>query len=186
MLDLNKSKILIMSTHGFEQSQLEVPLSKLRDAGATVHVATPDGHFITGWDGQNWGLSVEADLKISDVMVDDYIALVLPGGQINADLLRIDESAVRTVRSFFEKNKIIAAICHAPWLLIEAGVIKGREATSFPSIKTDLVNAGAKWVDKEVVIDNGIITSRSPKDLEAFVAKIIEEVREGEHQRHAA
>lgn len=186
MPKMSEAKILIMATHGFEQSELEVPLNKLKEAGATVHVATPDGNAITGWDDKNWGAAVEADLKISDVRVDDYIALVLPGGQINPDLLRVDDIAVSTVRSFVESNKIIAAICHAPWLLIEAGVIKGREATSYPSIKTDLVNAGAKWVDREVAIDNGIITSRSPKDLDAFVSKIIEEVKEGEHERRVA
>ncbi|WP_027833860.1 type 1 glutamine amidotransferase domain-containing protein [Maritalea myrionectae] len=186
MPKLTESKILIMATHGFEQSELFTPLEKLKEAGATVHVATPDGEAIKGWNQADWGESVNADLKIEDVNVDDYIALVLPGGQINPDLLRVDEIAVSKIREFVKNDKIIAAICHAPWLLIEAGVVEGREMTSYPSIRTDLKNAGAHVVDKEVAISNGIITSRNPNDLDAFVAKIIEEVREGEHQRKVA
>ena len=186
MPDIKNSKILIMSTNGFEQSELEVPLTKLRDAGATVEVATLDGKAIKGWDKSDWGDTVEADLKIADVKVDDYICLVLPGGQINPDLLRADKDAVQLVRDFVAADKIVAAICHAPWLLIEAGVVEGREMTSYGSIRTDLKNAGANVVDKEVAISNGIITSRSPDDLPAFVDKIIEEVKEGEHKRDVA
>ncbi|OCW57889.1 type 1 glutamine amidotransferase domain-containing protein [Hoeflea olei] len=186
MPKMENAKILIMATNGFEQSELEYPLEQLKKAGATVHVASLDGKPIKGWDDKDWGASIEADLKISEVKVDDYIALVLPGGQINPDLLRVEKDAVMLVRDFVTGDKIVAAICHAPWLLIEAGVIKGREATSYHSIRTDMENAGAKWIDKEIAIDNGIITSRSPKDLEAFVAKIIEEVREGEHHRRKA
>lgn len=186
MPTMENAKILIMSTHGFEQSELEYPLEHLKKAGATVHVATLDGKPIKGWDEKDWGNTVDADLKISDVNVDDYIALVLPGGQINPDLLRVEKDAVQLVRDFVTNDKIVAAICHAPWLLIEAGVIKGREATSYHSIRTDMENAGARWEDSEIAIDNGIITSRSPKDLEAFVNKIIEEVREGEHHRDSA
>ena len=186
MPKIENAKILIMSSHGFEQSELEYPLDHLKQAGATVHVATPDGNPVRGWDSKDWGNTVDADLKISDVKVDTYDALVLPGGQINPDLLRVDKDAVQLVRDFVTGDKIVAAICHAPWLLIEAGVIKGRTATSYHSIKTDMQNAGAKWQDKEVAIDNGIIPSRSPKDLEAFVGKIIEEVREGEHHRTSA
>lgn len=186
MPNMKNAKILIMSTNGFEQSELEYPLEHLKQAGAMVHVATPDGKSIKGWDNGDWGASVEADLKISDVKVDDYIALVLPGGQINPDILRVDKQAVQLVRDFVTGDKIVAAICHAPWLLIEAGVIKGRAATSYHSIRTDMENAGAKWEDSEIAIDKGIITSRSPEDLEAFVYKIIEEVREGEHHRNSA
>jgi len=186
MPDMKNAKILIMSTNGFEQSELEYPLEHLKKAGATVHVATLDGKAIKGWDKDDWGNSVEADLKISDVKVDDYIALVLPGGQINPDLLRVEKDAVQLVRDFVTNDKIVAAICHAPWLLIEAGVVEGREMTSFKSIRTDLKNAGATVVDKEVAISNGIITSRNPDDLDAFVAKIIEEVKEGDHKRKAA
>lgn len=186
MPKLENAKILIMSTNGFEQSELEVPLNKLKEAGATVHIATLDGDAIKGWDENDWGGSVKADLKIADVNVDDYIALVLPGGQINPDILRADTTAVQKVRDFVASDKIVAAICHAPWLLIEAGVVEGREMTSYHSIATDLKNAGANWVDQEIAISNGIITSRSPEDLEAFVSKIIEEVQEGEHKRAAA
>lgn len=183
---IENARILIMATHGFEQSELMGPKQQLTEAGATVHVASPDGNAIKGWDGDDWGETVAADLRISDVRVDDYIALVLPGGQINPDLLRVDETAVQTVRNFVADNKIVAAICHAPWLLIEAGVVEGREMTSYKSIRTDLKNAGAKVVDQAIAISNGIITSRNPGDIDAFVAKIIEEVEEGEHSRNVA
>ena len=183
MTDLNAANILILSTHGFEQSELFVPLEKLKDAGATVHVATPDGNPIKGWKDGDWGDTCEADLRISDVNVDDYIALVLPGGQMNPDILRTDATAVNTIRDFAAQGKILAAICHAPWRLSEAGLAEGREMTAYHSIRTDLKNAGANVVDKAVAISNGIITSRDPNDLDAFVAKIIEEVREGEHAR---
>ncbi len=186
MTDMKNAKILIMATNGFEQSELQMPLKALRDAGAEVDIATLDGKAIKGWDESDWGESVEGDLKISDVNVEDYICLVLPGGQINPDILRTDKDAVQKVREFVAANKIVAAICHAPWMLIEAGVVEGREMTSYHSIRTDLKNAGANVVDKDVAISNGIITSRSPEDLPAFVAKIIEEVKEGEHKRNVA
>jgi protease I len=183
MTDIKQSKILIMASDGFEQSELLVPLQKLKAAGATVHVATPDKKSIKGWNEKDWGETVQADLAISDVSAADYDALVLPGGQINPDVLRLDETAVGLVREFASSGKIVAAICHAPWLLVEAGLAAGREMTSYQSIKTDVKNAGATWVDKEVVVDDGIVTSRAPGDLPAFVAKIIEEVSEGRHQR---
>lgn len=186
MPKMSNAKILIMSTHGFEQSELEVPLSKLRDAGAEVHVAAPEAGEITGWDGGNWGDKVAVDLTLDQVNPADYNALVLPGGQINPDILRTKPDAVALVKEFVQTGKIVAAICHGPWMLVEAGVVDGREMTSYPSIKTDLINAGAKWEDSEVAISNGIITSRNPDDLEAFVAKIIEEVEEGRHERAAA
>ncbi|NNJ76003.1 MAG: type 1 glutamine amidotransferase [Anderseniella sp.] len=186
MTEMTNAKILIISTNGFEQSELDVPLERLKEAGATVHVASLDGNSITGWKDGNWGNTVEADMKVGDIYVDMYDCLVLPGGQMNPDILRADETTVQKVREFVEGNKIVAAICHAPWLLIEAGVAEGREMTSYHSIRTDLKNAGANVVDKEIAISNGIITSRSPEDLDAFVAKIIEEVKEGEHRRHAA
>lgn len=186
MTEITSAKILIMATHGFEQSELVKPLEDLKAKGATVHVATPDGNAIRGWDQTDWGKEVAADLKISDVNVSDYHALVLPGGQINPDLLRIEQDAIATIRSFVSEGRVVAAICHAPWLLIEAGVVKGREMTSYPSIRTDLKNAGAEVVDKAVAISNGIITSRNPDDLDAFVAKIVEEVEEGKHERNAA
>lgn len=186
MTALPNSKILILSTDGFEQSELMVPLEKLKEHGATVHIATPDAKDITGWDENNWGKTLSADIDLADVKVEDYDAIVLPGGQINPDILRANKKAVDLVGSFVSEGKIVAAICHAPWLLVEAGVAKRREMTSYHSIKTDLKNAGAEWVDKEVAISNGIITSRSPEDLDAFVAKIVEEVCEGDHARDAA
>ena len=186
MTEITEAKILIMATNGFEESELTVPLNKLRNAGATVHVATLDGEKIKGWDQDHWSVDVPGDLKIADVDVADYDALVLPGGQINPDLLRVEADAIDRIKDFVQKGKIVAAICHAPWLLIEAGVVEGREMTSYPSIRTDLKNAGAEVVDKQVAISNGIITSRNPDDLDAFVAKIIEEVQEGDHARSAA
>jgi len=186
MTDLNNAKVLIISSAGFEQSELEFPRDQLRAKGATVHVATPDGNAIKGWDGDDWGDSADADLKIADVRVEDYDALVLPGGQINPDVLRVNADAIAKIKGFVEHGKIVAAICHAPWLLIEAGVVEGREMTSYHSIRTDLKNAGAQVVDKDVAISNGIITSRSPEDLEAFVSKIAEEIREGDHARKTA
>ena len=186
MTKIDEAKILILSTNGFEQSELEFPRDQLRAKGATVHVATPDGKAIKGWDGDDWGDMAEADLSFDAMNPADYDALVLPGGQINPDLLRVDETAIRTIKDFVAAGKVVAAVCHAPWLLIEAGVVEGREMTSYHSIRTDLKNAGANVVDKEVAISNGIITSRSPDDLPAFVAKIIEEVKEGEHSRNVA
>ena len=132
------------------------------------------------------GREAEADAKIADVSADDYDALVIPGGQINPDLLRVDEDVLELVRAFHDQGKTIAAVCHAPWVLIEAGVLKGRDATSYHSIKTDVINAGANWKDEAVVVDQAIITSRQPDDLKAFVAKIVEEIEEGKHARKAA
>lgn len=185
MPDIASSKILIMATDGFEQSELVVPKQKLSERGATVHVATPDGGAIRGWDETDWGDTVEADLKIADAKAADYDCLVLPGGQINPDKLRVEEAAIALIRDFASAGTTIAAICHAPWLLIEAGLVEGREMTSFPSIRTDLRNAGATVVDREVVSSNGIVTSRNPDDLEAFVAQIVAEV-EGRDERAAA
>jgi len=183
MTDITKSRILIMASDGFEQSELLVPLEKLRAAGATVHVATPDNKPIKGWNKKDWGETVKSDRAIADVSADEYDALVLPGGQINPDVLRLNEKAVGLVRDFAAAQKVIAAICHAPWLLVEAGLAAGREMTSYHSIRTDVKNAGATWIDQEVVVDDGIITSRAPDDLPAFVAKIIEEIGEGRHPR---
>ena len=185
MTDLNNAKVLIISSAGFEQSELEFPRDQLRAKGATVHVATPDGTAIKGWDGDDWGDVTAADAKIEDIDIADFDALVLPGGQINPDLLRAMPAVVDKIRAFADSGKPVAAICHAPWLLIEADVIKGRKATSYHSISTDMKNAGAVWEDSEVVCDKALITSRNPDDLDAFCAKIIEEVKEGRHKRAA-
>lgn len=170
---LASRSILIMATNGFEQSELEVPLERLQDAGANVDIASLDLGEITGWDGDDWGDDIEVDLKIGDVNVDDYAALVLPGGQINPDLLRVDADAVALIRAFDRAGKPIAAICHAPWLLIEAGMAKGKRLTSYKSIRTDVTNAGAQFVDDAVVVDGHIITSRCPDDLPAFCDAIV-------------
>jgi protease I len=183
MASIKDARILIIASTGFEQLELTVPRDELRKAGAKVDVASPDGKPIRGWNVKDWGETVPADLKIADAKLDDYTALVLPGGVMNPDTLRIDDNAMRIVRSFLNSGKVVAAICHAPWLLVQADALRGRTVTSFKSIRKDVENAGGRWVDKEVVTDNGIVTSRSPADLKAFVPKIIEEIEEGRHER---
>lgn len=183
---LDGKRILILATNGFEQSELEVPRDRLKEAGARVDVVSPESGEIKGWDKKDWGRSVKVDRPLADAREADYDAIVVPGGQINPDLLRAEPAAVELVKAFYDAGKTVAAVCHGPWLLVEAGIAKGRRMTSYHSIRTDVVNAGARWEDAEVVTDNGLVTSRKPDDLEAFCAKIIEEVREGRHQRRAA
>lgn len=178
---LDGKTVAILSTNGFEQSELVRPLEALKEAGAEVHVVTPDGSDIKGWDSGDWGDTVKADRSLSDAKADSYDALVLPGGVMNPDKLRMREDATTFVREFFKAGKPVSAICHAPWILIDCGVVEGREVTSWPSLKNDLKNAGARWVDKEVVCDEALTTSRSPDDLPAFIDKTIEEIREGKH-----
>ena len=182
MPNINQAKIAILATDGFEQSELFEPLEKLRQAGAEVHVLSIKSGSIKGWDENNWGKDVPVDRQLSEVRSTDYDGLVLPGGQINPDVLRADPKVVSFVREFFNSKKPLAAICHAPWLLIEADVVRGRNVTSYKSIRTDMVNAGGNWEDSEVVVDEALITSRNPGDLPAFIAKIIEEVEEGRHE----
>jgi protease I len=186
MNKIQDAKILIIATNGFEQAELEKPRDGLQQAGAHVDVASPDGKSIRGWDKTDWGLTVDVDKKIGDCKCADYDALVIPGGVINPDKLRIDEDAMRVVREFLSSGKIVAAVCHGPWLLVQADACRGRKMTSYKSIRKDVENAGANWVDQEVVTDRGIITSRNPGDLDAFIKKIIEEVQEGRHQRREA
>lgn len=181
--NLSGKRIAILATNGFEQSELIEPRDRLRAAGATVDVVAPEGDKIRGWKKDDWGESVPVDKKLSEAAPADYDSLVLPGGQINPDLLRVDGKALAFVKAFNEAKKPIAAICHGPWLLIEAGLANGLKATSYKSIKTDMKNAGANWVDEAVVVDQGIITSRNPGDLEAFCDKIAEETLEGKHDQ---
>lgn len=186
MPSITSARILILATDGYERSELRVPLDELKRRDADVKIASLKKDPIKSWDKKDWGDTVDVDLLASDVSRDDFDALVLPGGQINPDLLRADDDAMRVVRDFLSSGKVVAAICHAPWLLIEADALKGRKATSYASIRTDMKNAGAIWKDEKVVTDQGIITSRSPDDLEAFVDKIVEEIEEGRHARRAA
>ncbi|HVY58974.1 MAG TPA: type 1 glutamine amidotransferase domain-containing protein [Xanthobacteraceae bacterium] len=185
-MQISGKKIAILATNGFEQSELEIPRDRLKQAGAMVDVISPEKGEIRGWDHKDWGRPVPVDKTLDQVKADDYDAIVLPGGQINPDLLRVNQKALALIRAFFDQKKVVAAVCHAPWLLVETGIIKGRRATSYNSMKTDVINAGGKWEDSPVVTDQGIITSRNPGDLEAFSSKIIEEVAEGRHTQRSA
>lgn len=171
---LAQRRILIMATDGFEQSELEVPRDKLREAGAKVDIASLASGTIKGWDEDDWGDKVKVDLLIGDARADDYDALVLPGGQINPDLLRVEDKAIELIRAFAGAGKPVAAICHAPWLLVEAGLAKGTRMTSCKSIRTDVANAGAEVVDEAVVVDGNFITSRCPDDLPKFCDAIVD------------
>jgi len=182
MADLSNKKVAILTEEGFEQVELTSPLNALKEAGATVHIISPEGGEIKAWDKTNWGITINADKKLSDANPDDYDALVLPGGVLNPDKLRQDKDAVAFVSAFLDEGKPVAAICHGPQTLIETGMISGRKMTSYPSLKTDLKNAGVNWVDEEVVSDKGLVTSRNPADLPAFNKKMIEEIMEGKHQ----
>lgn len=186
MRDLNGKKILILATNGFEQSELEVPRDRLKAAGADVAIASPESGEIKGWDKKDWGRAVRVDRTLDAVAAADYDAIVLPGGQMNPDTLRGNRQALDLIRAFFDAGKVVAAVCHAPWLLIDTGIAKGREVTSWPTVRKDLENAGARWVDAEVVTEDGVVTSRKPADLEAFSEKIAEEIAEGRHQRRKA
>jgi protease I len=167
-------KVLILATDGFEQAELTDPKQALEDAGIETTVASPESGEIKGWDKTDWGQSVKVDATLDQVSAGDYDALLLPGGQINPDKLRMEDKAVALVKQFAESGKPVAAICHGPWLLVEADVVKGRRMTSWPSIRTDLRNAGAEVVDEQVVVDGNFITSRKPDDIPAFSKALIE------------
>ena len=185
-MELSGKKIAILAANGFEQSELEVPRDALKAAGATVEIISLQAGEIKGWDKKDWGRPVKVDKTLDEASPGDYDAIVLPGGQINPDLLRVEPKALSFIKNIFDAKKVVAAVCHAPWLLIETGIAKGRKMTSYKSIKTDVANAGAKWEDSAVVVDQGVITSRNPGDLKAFSAKIIEEVKEGRHTQRSA
>lgn len=175
MKKLTDVKVAILVTDGFEQVELTEPKKALENAGAKVDIVSPNDKTVRAWDKTDWGITIDVDKQLKDANPDDYDALVLPGGQINPDKLRTIDKAVSFTHAFFERGNPVAAICHGPWLLIEANVVAGCNITSYHSIKTDLRNAGANWIDQEVVVDGGLITSRNPGDLEAFNKRIIEE-----------
>lgn len=181
MATLENKRVAILTEEGFEQVELTSPKSALKEAGATVDVISPKAGKIKAWDRTNWGIEVDVDKQLDEVSPDDYDALMLPGGVLNPDKLRQNKDAVAFVSAFLDEGKPIAAICHGPQMLIETGMIKGRKLTSYPSLQTDLKNAGAHWVDQEVVVDNGLVTSRRPDDLSAFNKKMVEEFAEGVH-----
>ncbi|WP_395665925.1 type 1 glutamine amidotransferase domain-containing protein [Methylocella sp.] len=176
MTDVQNAKILIVATDGVEQSELLVPRRKLAEAGAAVTLAAPHGPRIRGWNETDWGEEIEVDALLDEVSAGGFHVLVLPGGVLNPDRLRLDPRVIGLVKDFLAAGKIVAAICHAPWLLIEAGVVEGRELTSVPAIRADVVNAGGLWVDRPAVVTGGMITSRTPDDLDAFVTAIVAEV----------
>ncbi|HEY2727193.1 MAG TPA: type 1 glutamine amidotransferase domain-containing protein [Parafilimonas sp.] len=181
MKSLQGKKVAILTETGFEEVELTSPKQALEEAGAEVHIVSPQKEKVKAWDHDHWSIELKVDKNIDDVKEEDYDALVLPGGVLNPDKLRTNKNAVEFVSEFLESGKPVAAICHGPQTLIETGLLEGRTMTSYPSIQTDLKNAGVDWVDREVVVDNGLVTSRSPKDLQAFNKKMIEEIREGVH-----
>jgi protease I len=174
-------KVAILTENGFEEVELTSPKKALEEAGAIVHIVSPQPQKVKAWDQDHWSIELPVDVQLKDANPEDYDMLVIPGGVINPDQMRINKDCVQFAQHFLEQGKPLASICHGPQLLIETGMISTRKLTSYPSVKTDLINAGALWEDKEVVVDNGLVTSRSPKDLEAFNKKVIEELSEGKH-----
>lgn len=181
--ELNGKKVAILVADGFEQVEMTKPKQALEQAGAQTFIVSPAQGQVKGWNHTEWGDQFPVAVPMSSANANDYDALLLPGGVMNPDKLRRDQKALQFVRSFFDDGKPVAAICHAPWTLIDAGVAKGRTLTSYASIQTDLKNAGANWVDHEVVVDNGLVTSRKPDDIPAFNRKMIEEFAAGRHER---
>lgn len=179
--NLTGKNVALITENGFEEVELTSPKKALEDAGATVHILSTHS-TVKGWATDHWSIELPVDINITKANSDDYDALLIPGGVMNPDKMRMQEEYISFAEEFLETGKPVAAICHGPQLLIETGMLKGKDMTSFPSIKTDLINAGVNWLDKEVVVDNGLITSRSPKDLPAFNKKIIEEIAKGIHQ----
>lgn len=178
---LNGQRIAVLAAQGFEQEELVAPIEALKSAGAEIDVVSPDAGKVRGWNHGEWGTEVSVDVQLDDANSAFYDGLVLPGGVMNADHLRTQPRAVSFVRQMFDDGKPIAVICHGAWTLVDAGVARGLTLTSYPSLKTDLTNAGATWVDREVVVDRGIVSSRRPADLPSFIAKMLEEFAEGPH-----
>lgn len=180
-MKLEGKKVAVITENGFEEVELTSPVKALKDAGATVHIISPQKDKVKAWNKDHWSIEVPVDVPLDKANPNDYDALLIPGGVLNPDQMRKNEDCVSFAKHFLETAKPLAAICHGPQLLIETGLLKGRNMTSYSSIKTDLKNAGVNWEDKEVVVDQGLVTSRSPKDLEAFNKKMIEEIGEGIH-----
>jgi len=182
---LDGKRVAILATDGFEQSELLEPKRLLEEAGAKTTIVSLQEGEIKGWSEKNWGQSVKVDITVADCSAEGFDALMLPGGVMNPDKLRLNEDAVAFVKGFFAAGKPVGAICHGPWMLVEADVVEGRKVTSWPSLQTDLRNAGATWTDAEVVTDEGLVTSRKPADIPAFAKKLIEEIAEGKHYAQA-
>ena len=181
MAILTGKKVAILTESGFEEVELTSPKKALEDAGAEVAIVSPQKEKVKAWAHDHWSIELPVDVKVEDADPNDYDALMIPGGVLNPDKMRSNDKCVEFAQHFLQEGKPVAAICHGPQLLIETGMLEGRNMTSYPSIKTDLTNAGALWSDREVIVDNGLVTSRSPKDLEAFNKKMIEEIKEGQH-----
>ena len=183
MAKLTGKKVAILTENGFEEVELTSPKKALEAAGAEVTIISPQKNVVKAWDKDHWSIELPVDVPLESADAEDYDALLIPGGVMNPDLMRVNQDCVDFAQQFMEEGKPVAAICHGPQLLIETGLLKGRTMTSFPSLRTDLENAGVTWQDLEVVTDNGLVTSRSPKDLEAFNKKIVEEFAEGIHSQ---
>ncbi len=182
MKTLSNHVVAILTENGFEEVELTSPKQALEDAGATVHIVSPQRDKVKAMKDHDWSIELPVDKHVAAVHAEAYDALVLPGGVFNPDKLRMSDEAIRFIREFFDQGKPVAAICHGPQSLITADVVKDRKMTSYPSVSVDLINAGAHWEDKEVVVDQGLVTSRNPDDLPAFNKKMIEEISEGVHQ----
>jgi protease I len=179
--ELRNKRVAALVENGFEQSELVEPKKALEQAGAKVDIVSPQKGRVKAWQHTQWGDELNVDRQLDEARADDYDALLLPGGVMNPDKLRSNQKAVQFVKAFVDNRKPIAAICHGPWTLIEAGAVRGKTITSWPSLQTDLRNAGANWVDQECVNDHGLVTSRKPDDIPAFNRKMIEEFAEGRH-----
>lgn len=179
---LKTKRVAILTENGFEEVELTSPKEAMENAGITVAIVSPQESKVKAWDTDHWSIELDVDVNLSEANPDDYDAILIPGGVLNPEKMRVNKDCVAFAKSFLEAGKPVAAICHGPQLLIETGLLKGRRMTSYPSVQTDLKNAGVNWEDKEVIVDNGLVTSRSPEDLKAFTQKVLEEIGEGVHE----